>query len=89
MSRHRQNHPHQYHNGGIWPVIGGFWVAALARLGKRELARAELARLAAANAAAGWRFSEWFHGRTHAPRGMAGQSWNAAAFLMAQRALAA
>ena len=29
---------HQYHNGGIWPFVGGFWVLALARLGHAELA---------------------------------------------------
>jgi glycogen debranching enzyme len=29
MARHRQNHVWQYHNGGIWPMVGGFWVAAL------------------------------------------------------------
>jgi glycogen debranching enzyme len=87
MSRHRQNHPHQYHNGGIWPFIGGFWTMALALLGKRDLARAELAKLAAANEAADWRFTEWFHGRTLEPMGMPGQSWNAAAFLLAQQAV--
>ncbi|RYF37648.1 MAG: glycoside hydrolase, partial [Comamonadaceae bacterium] len=31
MGRHQQNHMHQYHNGGIWPFVGGFWVMALAR----------------------------------------------------------
>jgi glycogen debranching enzyme len=87
MARHRQNHPHQYHNGGIWPFVGGFWVLALARLGMSELARAELRRLARANAAGGWRFTEWFHGETLAPMGMAGQSWNAATFLLARRAV--
>ncbi|HEX4674346.1 MAG TPA: glycoside hydrolase 100 family protein, partial [Steroidobacteraceae bacterium] len=30
MARHRQNQVWQYHNGGIWPMVGGFWVAALA-----------------------------------------------------------
>ena len=25
MQRHGQNHPHQYHNGGIWPLISAFW----------------------------------------------------------------
>ncbi len=89
MSRHRQNLPHQYHNGGIWPFIGGFWVMALARRGKLELARAELLKLAAANEVGGWRFSEWFHGQTLEPAGMAGQSWNAAAFLLADGALSA
>lgn len=87
MERHRQNRPHQYHNGGIWPFVGGFWVLALAMLGKHELARAELAKLAHANSLDDWRFTEWFHGETLAPMGMAGQSWNAAAYLLAQRAL--
>ena len=87
MTRHRQNHPHQYHNGGIWPFIGGFWAMALAMLGKHELARAELAKVAEANAQDGWRFTEWFHGMDHTPMGMAGQSWNAAAFLLAKNTL--
>jgi len=39
------------------------------------------------NALDDWRFTEWFHGKTLAPMGMAGQSWNAATFLLAQRAL--
>ncbi len=87
MGRHRQNRPHQYHNGGIWPFVGGFWVMALAALGRDDLARDGLARLALANSLDDWRFTEWFHGRTLAPMGMAGQSWNAAAFLLARRAV--
>jgi glycogen debranching enzyme len=87
MGRHRQNHPHQYHNGGLWPFVGGYWVLALARLGRRDLARRALQALAQANAAADWRFTEWFHGRTLAPMGMAGQSWNAATLLLAAREL--
>jgi glycogen debranching enzyme len=87
MERHQQNHPHQYHNGGIWPFVGGFWVLALAMLRRTELARAELARLAHTNRLDDWRFTEWFHGETLAPMGMAGQSWNAATYLLAQRAI--
>lgn len=87
MGRHRQNLVHQYHNGGIWPFVGGFWVMALARLGAHQLAWSELVRLAQVNALDDWRFTEWFHGRTLAPMGMAGQSWNAATFLLARRAL--
>ena len=83
MSRHLQNLEWQYHNGGVWPFVGAFWVAALALAGEGERASAELAKLAGANALDGWAFSEWLHGRTLAPRGMRGQSWNAAAFLMA------
>jgi hypothetical protein len=88
MARHRQNHVWQYHNGGIWPMVGGFWIAALVAAGRREQAAAELVKLARACAVRGWKFTEWLHGRTLAPRGMPGQSWNAAAFLMAEHMVA-
>jgi glycogen debranching enzyme len=87
MGRHQQNRPHQYHNGGIWPFIGGFWAMALAAVGKKDLARIELGKLALANGVGDWRFTEWFHGKTLAPMGMPGQSWNAATFLLARRAI--
>jgi Alkaline and neutral invertase len=87
MARHQQNSVHQYHNGGIWPFVGGYWVLALAHLGLHAQAWAALARLARANQLDAWRFTEWFHGRTLKPMGMAGQSWNAATFLLARRAL--
>jgi glycogen debranching enzyme len=86
MARHRQNSAWQYHNGGVWPMVGGFWVAALARHGRKREARRELVKLARACALDDWAFAEWLHGRTSAPRGMPGQSWNAAAFLLAEHA---
>jgi hypothetical protein len=89
MARHRQNSAWQYHNGGIWPIVGGFWVAALARCGLRRHARLELVKLARACALDDWAFAEWLHGRTAAPRGMQHQSWNAAAYLIAEHALRA
>jgi len=88
MARHRQNHVWQYHNGGIWPMVGGFWIAALVAAGRARQAKAELEKLARACALRNWAFTEWLHGKTLAPRGMPGQSWNAAAFLMAEHALA-
>ena len=87
MGRHSQNHPHQYHNGGLWPFVGGFWVLALAKLDQPQRARQALLTLAQVNRLDGWRFTEWFHGRTGEPMGMAGQSWNAATLLLALKAL--
>ncbi len=87
MGRHRQNLEHRYHNGGIWPFVGGFWVLALSLVGDRSGAERELAGLARANAVGGWRFNEWFHGLTGKPEGMAHQTWNAAMFLLARRSL--
>jgi hypothetical protein len=67
--------------------VGGFWVAALVASGRTALARTELVKLAAACALGDWRFTEWLHGRTLALRGMPGQSWNAAAYLIAEYAV--
>jgi len=83
MLRHNQNLPHQYHNGGIWPFVGGFWVILLGGLGKKELAAEELFRLAVLNRVNDWQFNEWFHGKTGEAMGMPGQSWNAAMFILA------
>jgi Alkaline and neutral invertase len=88
MARHRQNEVWQYHNGGIWPMVGGFWIAALAAAGRLPQARLELLNLARACAVRNWAFTEWLHGTKGTPRGMPGQSWNAAAFLMAEHAVA-
>ena len=60
---------------------------ALAQLGRSALAWHELAALARVNALGDWRFTEWFHGETLQAMGMAGQSWNAATFLLALRTL--
>jgi glycogen debranching enzyme len=87
MARHRQNYAWQYHNGGIWPMVGGFWVTALVAAGRTAQAKHELVKLARACAVQNWAFAEWLHGKTLGPRGMPGQSWNAAAFLMAEYAV--
>ena len=87
MQRHRQNHPWQYHNGGIWPFVGGFWVLLLAKFGKGEQARAELEKLALVNRVNDWEFNEWLHGQSGEPMGMPRQSWNAALYILAYRFL--
>jgi hypothetical protein len=68
-------------------MVGGFWVMMLAGLGETDKARAALEQLARANSVNNWQFNEWFHGLTGEPMGMPGQSWNAAAFLLAQQSL--
>ncbi len=80
------NKPDQYHNGGIWPFIGGFYVAALVAAGRHAEAAAQLARLAALNREgirAPWEFTEWAHGRSGRPMGFAHQSWSAAMYIYA------
>ena len=83
LKHRKQNLPHQYHNGGAWPFIGCFWVMALHKIGEKKRAQIELLKVAEANQINNWQFNEWFHGRTGQPMGMAGQTWNAGAFLLA------
>lgn len=84
------NLPHQYHNGGIWPMIGGFHVAALARHHWHEDAQQLLAALADANRQGqfgAWEFNEWMHGVSGHAMGFARQAWSAAMFLYAEHAM--
>ncbi len=80
------NLPHHYHNGGIWPLVGGMWVRYIQRLGFHEVACRELVRLAQLNQLGRdneWEFNEWIHGQTGRPMGKAYQAWSAASFLRA------
>ncbi len=83
------NLPHQYHNGGIWPMIGGFHVAALVRHQWLKEAERLLLSLAEANRQGlndEWEFNEWLHGERGHPMGFAHQGWSAAMFLYADYA---
>lgn len=75
------NIPHHYHNGGIWPFIGGFYVAALVRMGRMDAAGAALQRLAAMNLEG--EFNEWHHGKTGEALGVRDQAWSAGMFIYA------
>lgn len=80
------NLPNHYHNGGIWPFIGGLWVRYLHKLGMTDLALREmvsLARLCAMGINREWEFNEWHHGVTGRPMGKAYQAWSAASFIQA------
>jgi glycogen debranching enzyme len=84
------NKPDHYHNGGIWPFIGGFYVAALVAAGRQAAAVEQLDRLAALNRQgirAEWEFTEWAHGRSGRPLGFARQSWSAAMYIYAYEAV--
>lgn len=84
------NLPHQYHNGGIWPMVGGFHVAALVQRGWQAEAEKLLLRLADANRQGTnqpWEFNEWMHGESGHPMGYTRQAWSAAMFLYAANAV--
>lgn len=80
------NLPGHYHNGGIWPFIGGMWVRFIHRLGLYEVACRELLKLAQLNQLGKnqeWEFNEWVHSRTGRPMGKCFQAWSASSYIHA------
>ncbi|HEX8330883.1 MAG TPA: glycoside hydrolase 100 family protein [Hymenobacter sp.] len=84
-----RNLPHEFHNGGRWPVWNGWLAAALHQRGAVALAADLGQRLAEANRhnpldAARWGFYENLHGQTHAPIGVPYCTWSAAGSVLAE-----
>jgi len=82
------NLPGDYHNGGIWPFVCGFYIAALVAAGRQRLAEAKLRLLAelvtgARAAKVAFGFNEWHKAQTGAASGQDWQTWSAAMFLYA------
>lgn len=82
------NKPGEYHNGGIWPFIEGFYVAALVAAKRYTLAEEKLVELTRCirkshdeNLPFG--FNEWIKSQDGAPMGQDWQTWSAALYLYA------
>ncbi len=73
-----RNKPHEFHNGGIWPMVNGFWGMALfAAKGKGE-AEILLEAITQLNQKNNWDFNECFHATTYDPCGVSACTWSAA-----------
>ena len=86
----RYNKPGDYHNGGIWPFVCGFYVAALVAAQRYELAEKkllELTRLIKMTriAEVEFGFNEWIKAQNCRPMGQDWQSWSAAMYLYAAK----
>jgi len=82
------NKPGDYHNGGIWPFICGFYVAALVAAGKNKLAGEKLVVLTQSikisnNINLDFGFNEWIKAQDGKPMGQDWQTWSAALYLYA------
>jgi glycogen debranching enzyme len=82
------NRPGEYHNGGVWPFILGFYVAAIVAADFPHLARRKLAALTefvrnARNSSLAFGFNEWVRASDGVACGEDWQSWSAAMYLYA------
>ncbi len=84
------NQPGEYHNGGIWPFICGFYIAALVAAGRYKLAEKKLFALTRINKIPrdenlSFGFNEWFKAQDGTPCGQDWQTWSAAMYLYAAK----
>ena len=87
-----KNKPYEFHNGGLWSMLTGFYVADLALRGRTEEAQRHLAAIDRGNAlpmnGEPWSFPEFIHGRALTPGGTRHQGWSAAGAVIGHHALA-
>jgi hypothetical protein len=84
------NNPGDYHNGGIWPFICGFYIAALVAAKKYALAQEKLVALtihikASYSRDVTFGFNEWTKAQDGKPMGQDWQTWSAALYLYAAK----
>ncbi|MBD3671024.1 MAG: glycogen debranching protein [Gammaproteobacteria bacterium] len=86
-----KNRPFEFHNGGRWPMLTGFYVSDLCNRGQTQTARAYSQGINTANAMPykdhEYGFAEFIHGQDYTPGGTAEQGWSAAATIIAHQSL--
>ncbi|RRO16775.1 glycoside hydrolase 100 family protein [Flavobacteriaceae bacterium 14752] len=77
-----RNYPYQFHNGGTWPMVNGFYGIGCYLQGEKKEAEAVLEQINTLNAKANWGFYENFDSKTQEPNGVKYCTWSAAATMM-------
>ena len=82
------NLPGNYHNGGVWPFICGFYIAALVAAGQFLLAEEKLIALTkligiSSDKKLDYGFNEWIKAQDGTVMGQDWQTWSAALYLYA------
>lgn len=82
-----RNYPYEFHNGGSWSMVNGFFGLALLSKSENEEANLILEKINHANAINGYSFYENFNTQTQEPNGVAYCAWSAAAAILVHQSL--
>lgn len=74
-----RNYPYEFHNGGSWSMVNGFFGLALLSKNKRQEAETVLKAINHVNAIENYSFYENFNTQTSKPNGVPFCAWSAAA----------
>ena len=78
-----RNKPYEYQNGGLWPLIQGFFLASM----EREEGEKYLKRFAEILGRDGFIFPEFYHGKTFKPMGTKHLGFSAAGYIIAHNSI--
>jgi GH15 family glucan-1,4-alpha-glucosidase len=82
-----RNYPYEFHNGGSWSIVNGFYGLALLSKQKSKEAKTLLEKINDANAVNNFSFSENFNSQTKKPNGVPYCAWSAAASILLEQSL--
>ena len=82
-----RNHPYEFHNGGSWSMVNGFFGLALLAKKEEKKAAVILEKINQANAKMDFSFYENFNTKTSEPNGISFCAWSAAASILLHQSL--
>lgn len=82
-----RNYPYEFHNGGTWPMVNGFFGLALLYKSEQKTAEDILEKINHANAKEEYSFYENFNTQTQSPNGVSLCAWSAAATILVHQSL--
>ena len=82
-----RNYPYEFHNGGSWPMVNGFYGLALLTKGEEKKATSILDKINRANALEEFSFYENFNTKTAEPNGVSFCAWSAAATILVHQSI--
>jgi GH15 family glucan-1,4-alpha-glucosidase len=82
-----RNQPYEFHNGGSWPMVNGFFGLALKQMGLNQECENVLNALNQANALSDFGFYENFNSETGEPNGVRFCAWSAAATILVEKTI--
>ncbi|PXY38919.1 fructofuranosidase/invertase [Flavobacterium cheongpyeongense] len=84
-----RNYPNEFHNGGSWPMVNGFYGLALLARNQNNEAKALLEAINNANQKENFSFYENFNTETEMPNGVPFCTWSAAATVLLHQGITA
>lgn len=78
---HFKNEPYKFHNGGLWPLVHGFFLAGTMPFD--ESPEQKLYEFASVLHDGAYTFPEFYHGKTYEPLGTQYLSFSAAGYILA------